>query len=186
MGVGERSEALPNIKAMGEKMLCPPREPGLRPPRPPTPSLSPLLNPTSINARTLGFPARLQQREGQQQWQGPRQLELGPPTPLDPPHPTAHSSRRQPDPILGGQVQGKGELWGKKREWNPLEGRPEANMSKNSNGRGFSFVSFVTNYGCLRLPLFTLRGTESDTHRVTLRVMWEKRKEKQKSLKKEK
>jgi hypothetical protein len=39
MGVGERSEALPNIKAMGEKMLCPSREPGLSPP----PSLSPLL-----------------------------------------------------------------------------------------------------------------------------------------------
>lgn len=52
MGVGERSEALLNIKAMGEKMLCPSREPGLRPPRPP-PSLSPLLNPTSIKALAL-------------------------------------------------------------------------------------------------------------------------------------
>lgn len=111
---------------------------------------------------------------------------LAPPPRLTPHTRQPTPPRRQPDPILGGQVQGKGELWGKKREWNPLEGRPEANMSKNSNGRGFSFVSFVTNYGCLRLPLFTLKGTESNTHRVTLRVMWEKRKEKQKSLKKEK
>lgn len=64
MGVGERSEALPNIKAMGEKMLCPPREPGLRPPhspppRPRPPSLFPLLNPTSIKALALSFPVRL-------------------------------------------------------------------------------------------------------------------------------
>jgi hypothetical protein len=49
MGVGERSEALLNIKAMGEKMLCPPREPGLCPP----PSFSPLLNSTSIKAWPL-------------------------------------------------------------------------------------------------------------------------------------
>lgn len=65
MGVGERSEALPNIKAMGEKMLCPSREPGLRPPRPP-PSLSPLLNPTSIKAPALGFPVRLWQHRIEQ------------------------------------------------------------------------------------------------------------------------
>lgn len=54
MGVGERSEALPNIKAMREKMLCPPREPGLHPPHPPTPAFPPLLNPTSIKDPALG------------------------------------------------------------------------------------------------------------------------------------
>lgn len=113
MGVGERSEALPNIKAMGEKMLCPPREPGLRPPRTPPPSsLSPLLNPTSIKTPALGFPVKLEQPRVEQQ-RGPRPLELGvrprgrpfmPLTPSSAPHPIP---LRHPDPILGSQIQGK-------------------------------------------------------------------------------
>lgn len=53
-GVGERSEALLNIKAMGEKMLCPSCEPGPCPP----PSLSPLLYSTSNKSLAHYFPVR--------------------------------------------------------------------------------------------------------------------------------
>lgn len=59
MGVGERSEALPNRKAMGEKMPCPPREPS---------SHSLLLNPTSIKPWGPGL-----SQPCCKQHQGPRQ-----------------------------------------------------------------------------------------------------------------
>lgn len=44
MGVGERSEALLNIKAMREKMLCPSCEPGLVPAPPLQPFPTTLVN----------------------------------------------------------------------------------------------------------------------------------------------
>lgn len=57
LGGGE-SQALPNIKAMGEKKnVVSSRE--LHAPSPPSPRLSPLFNPTSIKAPTLSFPVRL-------------------------------------------------------------------------------------------------------------------------------
>lgn len=54
MGVGERSEALLNIKAMGEKMLSPSCEPGLVPPPQPFPTT--LFN--SNENLALHFPVR--------------------------------------------------------------------------------------------------------------------------------
>lgn len=109
MGVGERSEALPNIKAMGEKMLCPPREPGLRPPHspplpPPPPQPFPTAQPNFNKSSGPQLPS-----EAVAASSGPRQLELGAPAQVGPHirHPTPPS---QPDPILGGQVQGKGEF----------------------------------------------------------------------------
>lgn len=56
MGVGERSEALLNIKAMREKM-CPSCEPGLVPAPPPKPFPTTLLN--SNENLALHFPVRL-------------------------------------------------------------------------------------------------------------------------------
>lgn len=109
MGVGERSEALLNIKAMGEKMLCPPREPGLRPP--PPPSLSPLLNPTSIKALTLRFPMRLwQHRMEQQPQRGTQTAGTRSPAQVGPPRPALHPTRflsHSLIPFWGGQAQGK-------------------------------------------------------------------------------
>lgn len=114
MGVGERSEALPNIKAMGEKMLCPPREPGLRPPRTPPPqqpfpSAQPNFNknssprlPSEAGAAPSGAAAGTQTSGTR----GPAKGSAlhAPHSLLCPPHPIP---LRHPDPILGSQVQRK-------------------------------------------------------------------------------
>lgn len=169
MGVGERSEALPNIKAMGEKMLCPPREPGLRPPRTPAhppnrqpfPSAQPNFNKSSSPQLPSEAGAALSGAAAGTQTAGARGAGPGvsPPWPSPPPSPSLFGTLI---PFWALRSKERRAL-GKEERMEPTGGKARGqNLQKLRDVRGFWFVSLVKNYGFLMFPLFRPRGTENN------------------------
>lgn len=153
-------------------MLCPPREPGLRPPplRPPQPfpTAQPNFN-RKPQPSALGFPVRLEQHRGEQQLQGTKPARAkgpGPGWPHTLLSPTLPSSLIL---ISGWSGLRQGGALGKEERKEPTGGKTRGRNLKNSNVKGFSFILLVKNYGFLMFQTKRDRDTERMIMRLCVR-----------------